>query len=139
MSDKQHHQLNRRYVLKSIATGALVAMSFKAVALSSDNTKKVSKKTNVTFIISFEAKAKRVADFIKILESVKTDLPKVKGCISVDIFKSSSANNKFTLVETWDTEESHKINISNLSKDGTWDIIASHLSKDPESGYFIPL
>ena len=138
MSDKQH-QIARRNALKAIVAGVTVAVSFKALAISGENLKEVKEKMNTNVIISFEVKAKKVAEFTKILESVKTDLPKVEGCISVNIFKSSSVSNKFTLVETWETKELHQAHIGRLSKNGTWDMIASHLSKDPESDYFTQL
>ncbi len=139
MKGKHKHQKNRRCILKSIVTGALTAISFNSLAISDRNIKKANVKMDIKFIISFETKMEKVTDFIKILENVKIDLPKVKGCIGVNIFKSSLDRNKFTLVETWETEKLHKAHIDNLSKNGTWDIIASHLLKDPESGYFIQL
>lgn len=129
----------RRNILKAISAGVTLAINFEALALSGENQKEVKNKMNTNVIVRFEVKTEKVAEFTKILDSVKTDLPKINGCISVNIFKSSSVTNKFTLVETWETKESHQTHIGNLSKDGTWDMIASNLSKDPESDYFILL
>ena len=94
---------------------------------------------SINVIVSFDVKMKKIGEFTKILDSVKINLPKVEGCICVNIFKCSSVPNKFTLVETWETKELHQTHISKLSKDGSWDMIASHLSKDPESDYFTQL
>lgn len=137
MSDK--HQRTRRFVLKAIIAGTSVAISFKAFALSNENKKQGKKGMNAVVIVSFEAKEDKINDFAKILEGVKTELPKVNGCIDINVFQSSSMINKFTLVETWATKELHQANLDNLSKNGTWDIIVSHLSKDPSSDYFTQL
>ena len=94
---------------------------------------------NIVVIVSFEAKEDKVNDFVKILESVKIELPEVNGCVGVNVFQSSSITNNFTLVETWESKELHQSNLDNLSKNGTWNTIASHLAKDPVSGYFIQL
>jgi len=110
MSDKRKYQITRRNALKAILASTSVAIGFKAIALPT-----------------------------KILESVKTELPKVKGCIGVNIFQSSIMTNKFTLVETWEAKELHQANLDNLSNNGTWNIIASHLAKDPSSDYFTQL
>lgn len=116
---------------------AIVAINFKPLALSGENPQEMKEKMNINVIVSFDVKMDKIAEFSKILENVKSDLPKVEGCVSVDIFKSSASPNKFTLVETWETKKSHQAHIDSLSKNGTWDIIASHLTKDPESDYFI--
>ena len=139
MSDKHKYQITRRIALKAIIAGTSVAIGFKAFALSNENEKQGKKGMNIVVIVSFEAKEDKITDFIKILEGVKTELPKVKGCIGVNIFQSSSITNMFTLVETWETKELHQASLDNLSKNGTWDTIASHLATDPKSDYFTQL
>ena len=137
MNDK--HQRVRRIFLKSIIASASIASGFKAFSLSSESKKQERKDMSIVVIVSFESKEDKVNDFVKILEGVKTELPKVNGCIGVNVFHSASMTNKFTLVETWESKELHQANLDNLSKDGTWDTIASHLSKDPSSDYFTQL
>ena len=139
MSDKHQHRIVRRNALKAIVAGLTVAVNFKALALTDENKNEVKDKMNTNVIVNFKVKMEKVAEFTKILDSVKTDLPKVKGCISVNIFKNTSTANKFTLVETWETKELHQTHIDKLAKNGAWDVIALHLSKDPESGYFTQL
>jgi len=139
MSDKHKYQRTRRIALKAIIAGTSVAIGFKASALSNENKKQRKKSMNIVVIVNFEVKEDKITGFTKILEGVKSELPKVNGCIGVNIFQSSSMTNKFTLVETWETKELHQANLDNLSKNGTWDTIASHLSKDPSSDYFTQL
>jgi len=134
MSDKNQYLLTRRNMLKTIVAGFTVAISHSVLALPN---KQEKQNMSVNVIVSFEAKKEKIDEFNKIMSSVKTDLPKVNGCISVNIFNSSTNEYKFTLVETWESKELHQTHIDKLLKDGTWDMIASHLSKDPKSDYFI--
>lgn len=136
MSDKHKYQVTKRNALKAILASTSVAISFKALALSNGIEKQGKKDMNIVVIVSFESKEDKISDFTEILESIKIELPKVNGCIGVNIFQSSSMANKFTLVETWENKELHQANLDILSKNGTWDTIASHLSKDPSSDYF---
>ncbi|MCG8381030.1 MAG: antibiotic biosynthesis monooxygenase [Gammaproteobacteria bacterium] len=138
MNVKQH-PIARRNVLKALVAGVIASVSFKALGMSGENQKEVKEKMNINVIVRFEVKPEKVAEFTTILESVKADLPKVRGCVGVNIFRNSSASNKFTLVETWENEKLHQDHIAKLSNDGTWDMIVSHLSKDPESDYFIQI
>jgi quinol monooxygenase YgiN len=91
-------------------------------------------KTNV--IITFKVKPGRIAGFREILESVKSDLPKVTGCTGVKVFNSTKNTNIFTLVESWDSEELHKKHIQGVIESGGWEVIASHLESDPDSAYY---
>ncbi len=139
MESKRNSQVTRRRTLKSIMAGVYLVVGFNAFSLSSQNEKQESEIMNVVIVVNFETKPENVDAFTKILESVKTDLPNVEGCVSVNIFKSSSANNQFTLLEVWKSKALHQAHIDNLSENGTWDTIASHLLKDPTSDYFLPL
>ncbi|WP_223670536.1 putative quinol monooxygenase [Kangiella shandongensis] len=87
-------------------------------------------------IVHFNVKENKLPDFMEVMESVKNDLPKVEGCISVDIFRNVDNTNRFTLVETWDTVQQHQNNIRKLQEDGSWDFISGLLAKEPESAYF---
>jgi quinol monooxygenase YgiN len=90
--------------------------------------------TNV--IITFKTKPEKLAEFKEILKSVKSDLPTVSGCKGVQIFRSTKNSNTFTLVESWDSEESHKKHIKGVIESGTWETITSHLECDPDSSYY---
>ena len=135
MSYPYKYQKTRRHALKTILASASVAASFNAFGLSTHGRNQM----NITVIVSFETKEDKTSDFSKILENVKIELPKVEGCIGVTIFQSASQSNQFTLVEKWKNKELHQTNLDKLANNGTWDTIASHLSKDPTSDYFIQL
>ena len=137
MSDKKQYLLSRRNALKAVVAGFSVTVGHSVLALPNKHKEQEKQGMSVNVIVSFEAKKEKIDEFNKIMSSVKTDLPKVNGCISVDIFKSSTNEYKFTLVETWESKELHQTHIDKLSKDGAWEMIASHLSKDPTSDYFI--
>lgn len=139
MSDDNQCLLSRRKALKAVLASFAVTITQSVLALSNKDKKLEKEKMTINVIVSFEIKSEKITEFTKILISVKTDLPKVEGCISVDVFKSSSAENRFTLVETWQSKEFHQTHLNRLSNDGTWDMIASHLSKDPESDYYIQM
>ncbi len=87
-------------------------------------------------IITFTVKESMLEKFTKILESVKHDLPAVQGCNSVQIFNNKDNRNIFTLVESWESEESHKSYIERVVESGAWTTIASHLECEPVSGYY---
>ena len=139
MSNKNQYQITRRVALKAIIASSSVTASFTTLALSNEDNKQEENEMNIIVIVNFETKEEKTADFKKILESVKIELPKVNGCMGVDIFENSSIATQFTLVETWENKELHQANLENLANDGTWDTIASHLSKGPKSDYFIQL
>ncbi len=94
---------------------------------------------SVNVIITFVAKKEKIDEFNDMMNSVKTDLPKVDGCRAVVVFRSSTDANKFTLVETWESKELHQAHLDKLTTDGTWDMIASQLSNEPESDYFFEI
>lgn len=87
-------------------------------------------------IVHFNVKENKLPDFIEVMQSVKSDLPKIEGCISVDIFRNRDNTNLFTLVETWETVQHHQKHIAKLLEDGSWDFISGLLSKEPESAYY---
>ncbi|WP_395831579.1 putative quinol monooxygenase [Elstera sp.] len=91
---------------------------------------------SINVIITFKSKPEKLVAFTEILDGVKTDLPKVDGCISVNIYNADLDPCVFTLVETWRSESDHKKHIEGVVSSGGWSHIASHLACDPSSGYF---
>jgi len=90
---------------------------------------------SISFIIQFQVKSDKTTDFFDIMSSVKSDLPKVKGCLGVLIHGVSDMTN-YTMIETWESKELHEIHVKSLVDAGTWGVIAEHLSGDPKSGYY---
>ncbi len=91
---------------------------------------------SVNVVVLFKALAEKQAAFQAIMESVKTDLPKVPGCLGVSVMQDLEDPCRFTLVETWENSDKHKSHIANLIADGTWACIESHLDEQPVTGYF---
>jgi quinol monooxygenase YgiN len=90
----------------------------------------------VNFIIHFKAQAAKQAAFQAVIETVKTGLPKVPGCLAVSVMQSVEDPCRFTLVETWEDRSRHQAHIETLTADGTWTSIESHLEDQPVSDYF---
>lgn len=93
----------------------------------------------INVIINFEVKKESTAEFLELLSGVKHNLPNVEGCEGVSVFQNITSHNRFTLVERWENKMLHIANLDALLSDGTWDTIASHLTKEPESDYFTEL
>ena len=91
---------------------------------------------SVSVIVKFNVKNQKLAEFCEILKSVKTDLPNVDGCVGVKIFRDSHNNQRFTLLETWQTQQLHEQHIAKITADGTWRFIVEHLSAEPTSAYY---
>jgi quinol monooxygenase YgiN len=86
--------------------------------------------------VILKALAEKQVAFQAIMESVKTDLPKVPGCLGVSVMQDLEDPCRFTLVETWESSDKHKTHIANLIANGTWAGIESHLDGQPVLGYF---
>ena len=91
---------------------------------------------SIRVIVNFNVKSSKLTEFVGILNSVKADLPNIKGCQGVNIFRNSSNSKMFTLVEKWEKKDFHQAHLTKLSEDGTWEFISKHLSEDPETGYY---
>ena len=110
----------------------------KAMEKSSYNNGR-SNNTIIDTTSEIRAKKEKIEAFNIIMNSVKTDLPKIEGCRAVTVYRSSTDESKFTLVETWESKEQHQAHLNKLTTDGTWDMIASQLSHEPESDYFFEI
>lgn len=91
---------------------------------------------SISYIIQFKAKSNKQADFHNIMNNVKSELPEVKGCISVVIHHSVENASSFLMVETWESKEHHQQHVESLVSSGVWDHIAGHLSEDPVGDYY---
>lgn len=91
---------------------------------------------STTFIIKFNVKTTNLANFTNIMQTVKTELPKVNGCNGVTIYQNSETQTSFTLVENWQTKQAHQSHIQTLTDNGEWDKIAALLSETPDGHYF---
>ena len=130
-------QKAKRTTLKAIIGVTTATASFNVFPLSNENQNPGRKSMKVVVIVNFEAQKRKLDSFAEIMNGVKTDLATVNGCIDVNIFQNAIDARKFTLVETWESKELHQANLELLASNGTWEIIASHLTREPQSDYFI--
>ncbi len=91
---------------------------------------------SIQLIVQFKVKGNCLSDFSTIMRNVKSELPKVEGCISVDIHHSTDNVANYLIVEKWTSEALHKKHVEVLVSSGVWDNIVSHLSEDPIAGYY---
>lgn len=91
---------------------------------------------SVYLVVQFKSLAEKQIAFQAIMESVKTSLPQVPGCLGVSVMQDIEDPCRFTLVETWESQDRQKAHIKNLIANGAWAHIESHLDKQPDSGYF---
>ena len=92
--------------------------------------------SQIRFIITFKTTVSAAAAFRTLLDGVARDLPAVPGCHGVEIFRATDDDCTFTLIERWESIESHKAHISRLVESGAWNGIAAHLAQAPQSQYF---
>lgn len=91
---------------------------------------------SVNVIVQFNALPTSLASFQSIMETVKVDLPTIPGCRGVTVMQDLKDPCRFTLVEVWESEETHAAHVEGLIADGTWTGIASYLATQPSPGYF---
>jgi quinol monooxygenase YgiN len=130
----------RNMLSSSLATAGVILTSTQVMGQSLSPNTQVNSRSSVNVIITFETKPDAVAAFAALLEQVKKDLPKVKGCKGVRAFFGKDNPRIFTLVEEWETEQSHKTHIDQVIASGAWEKnIAIHLAKPPVSYYYSEL
>ncbi len=91
---------------------------------------------SVSFIIKFNVKTDKKVSFNNIMNDVKSELPKTKGCIGVVIYQGVENKESYTLVETWESKKLHEDHVEGLISSGVWETIAGHLVEDPTGEYF---
>ena len=94
------------------------------------------KAMGINLIISFKIRPEKLESFTDLMKSVKATLPSVPGCQSVKVYRSPNDPLLFTLVEAWDSKETHAKHIKGLKDSGQWDAIVQHFSADPVSNYY---
>ena len=89
--------------------------------------------------VKFDVKETMIESFIRILESVKKDLPSVEGCQGVIVMRQRGRKNQFSLIESWSNTELHQAHVNRLVEDGSWDLIMTHLNSDPDSAFWVEM
>ncbi len=89
------------------------------------------------FLITFEVKPNSIPNFEDTLGSVQTELPKIKGCQSVIVFRHDNAANKFTLLEAWDSKPLHQAHLAQMQENGQWADLEEMLLRQPTGNYLL--
>jgi quinol monooxygenase YgiN len=92
----------------------------------------------IHLLISFQARTEAAADFAALLQQVKQDLPQVRGCRGVRVFRHENPCTH-TLLEEWDSRAEHQSHIERVVASGDWARIRAHLAADPVSHYVTEL
>ncbi len=79
----------------------------------------------VHLIITFTAKPDSRDAFAALLASVPGEVLKVHGCKGALVLQSASDLCLFTLLETWESEERHRVHLEHVVSSGPWDHIAT--------------
>lgn len=90
------------------------------------------------FLITFDVNPDNIPKFENLLTSVQADLPKVEGCLNVDIFRHEGpAANRFTLLETWASKSLHQAHVARMQDSGQWANIEEMLAEPPAGHYLL--
>ncbi len=90
---------------------------------------------SVSVIVNFRVKANCTSDFEALLNTVKTQLPKVEGCLGLSVYQNIEESALFTLVEQWDSQQVHQKHLQSTVESGAWESLEALLTEDPCSAY----
>lgn len=89
----------------------------------------------IDVVVSFRVKDSEVDPFRETMRSVKTSLPQVSGCHGVRIFQGVDDPSLFTLIESWESKQTHRAHIALLLASGQWSQILGYLAAEPVTNY----
>lgn len=81
--------------------------------------------------VTFQPKPEQLAAFTELMHSVKTELPKVEGCLNLRILRHEGAPARFLLIEDWQSADLHDAQIARLVESGDWAAIEAMLDCAP--------
>jgi quinol monooxygenase YgiN len=91
---------------------------------------------SITLLVTLVAKPESVEEIARVLEDVKSYLPRVDGCESVRICRGLDDPAVFTLIESWSSREKHETYQRGVAEAGGWSHFLVHLGSDPVSVYY---
>jgi quinol monooxygenase YgiN len=91
---------------------------------------------SVHVIVTFCVAADKHEAFGDLMRDVAANLPRVPGCEGLRIFHGTVEKQRFTLVETWATQEQHQAYIEGLVWSGDWARLRTHLAEEPTLRYY---
>lgn len=82
-----------------------------------------------------QAKPESIEDLRSFLQSIMPGIQATKGCESVTLYQSQADPTRFTMIEIWDSVESHKAAVQDISPE---DIakVRTMLASAPRGEYF---
>jgi quinol monooxygenase YgiN len=92
---------------------------------------------SITRIGEFQAKPESINAMRELLISIMPGIKSSRGCESVQLYQSHDAPTKFTMVEVWDSLESHQASVKNITPEQLAEIRA--ILASPPSGQYYKL
>ena len=89
----------------------------------------------ITRIGEFQAKPETTEALRGFLTSIMSMIKSSQGCESVTLYQSHNDPTKFTMIEVWDSIESHQASVKNIPPDLMAEI-RPLLAFAPSGGYF---
>ena len=99
-----------------------------------DATKSRGHKMSVYRIGEFQAKPETIAALQDFLRSIVPLIKSAQGCASVSLYQSHTDPSKFTMIEVWDSLESHQASVKNIPSEMLAEI-RPLLASAPSGGY----
>lgn len=82
-----------------------------------------------------QSKPELVTEMREFLISIMAGIKSSHGCESVQLYQSHDESTKFTMIEVWDSIESHQASVKNISPDDLAKI-RPMLASAPSGSYF---
>ena len=92
----------------------------------------------ITHISEFQSKPETTASLHGFLLSIMPLIKSSQGCESVTLYQSHDDPTKFTMLEVWDSIESHQASVKNIPPEMLTEI-RPLLASAPSGGYYQPV
>ena len=92
---------------------------------------------SITRIGEFQAKPESINAMREFLISIMPGIKSSHGCESVQLYQSQDDPTRFTMVEVWDSVESHQASVKNITPEQLAEIRA--ILASPPSGQYYKL
>ena len=88
-------------------------------------------------VINFHVRDEHYDTLVGILEGAKRDLPgNGEGCSAVRVLQDVHDKNRFKLMETWDSVETHQVHFEAINASGDWPNIVKMMQVEPQREYY---
>jgi len=90
---------------------------------------------SITRIGEFQAKPESTVTLRDFLLSIMPLIKTSQGCESVTLYQSQTDSTKFTMIEVWDSVESHQASVKNIPPEMLGEV-RPLLASAPSGGYY---